>query len=161
MPAPDEELYSLLVPLREGRLLVPRACVAEVVRYQPPDPVPGAPTWLRGLVPWGDRRIPLLAFEALLGQAGGEPGGRTRIAIFQGISGRLAAGMFGVLTEGFPQLVRVNRDVLELEERHPWPDPGPVVCQVRMINEHPLVPDLDAIEALLATALAGEPEPLT
>jgi hypothetical protein len=30
-----------------------------------------------------------------------------------------------------------------------------------MINEHPLVPDLDSIEALLATALAGEPEPLT
>lgn len=161
MPAPGEELYSLLVPLREGRLLVPRACVAEVVRYQPPDPVPGAPAWLRGLVTWNDRRIPLLSFEGLLGQGGGEPGGRTRIAVFQGISGRLATGMYGVLTEGFPQLVRVNRDVLELEERHAWPDPGPVVCQVRMINEHPLVPDLDAIEALLATALAGEPEPLT
>ena len=27
-----EELYSLLVPLNQVRLIVPRACVAEVVR---------------------------------------------------------------------------------------------------------------------------------
>ena len=161
MAAADEELYSLLVPLRDARLLVPRACVAEVVRYQPPVAVDGAPTWLRGLVPWNDRRIPLVAFEELLGQTPGEPGGRTRIAVLQGITGRLDAGVFGVLTEGFPQLVRVNRDVLELEERHAWPDPGPVICQIRMINEHPLIPDLESIEAMLATALDGVPEPLT
>jgi hypothetical protein len=28
-----EELYSLLIPLSEDRLIVPRACVAEVVRF--------------------------------------------------------------------------------------------------------------------------------
>ena len=33
MSAETEELYSLLVPLSEDRLIVPRACVAEVVRY--------------------------------------------------------------------------------------------------------------------------------
>lgn len=161
MTAPAEELYSLLVPLREARLLVPRAGVAEVVRYQLPEPVPGAPPWLRGLVTWNDRQIPLVCFEELLGQTPGEPGGRTRVAVLQGITGRLPAGVFGVLTEGFPQLVRVNRDVLELEERHAWPDPGPVICQLRMINEHPLIPDLESIEAMLAVALDGLPEPLT
>ena len=29
-----DELYSLLVPLAGERLLVPRACVAEVIGYQ-------------------------------------------------------------------------------------------------------------------------------
>ena len=33
MSAESEELYSLLVPLSEDRLIVPRACVAEVVRF--------------------------------------------------------------------------------------------------------------------------------
>lgn len=160
MAAADDELYSLLVPLREGRLLLPRSCVAEVVRYHPPQPVARAPGWLRGLLNWNDRRIPVASFEELLGQSPGDPGGRTRIAVIQGITGRLAAGAFGVLTEGFPQLVRVNRQVMEPVDRHPWPDPGPVICQIRMINEHPMIPDIEGLEALIAAALEGEPEVL-
>jgi chemosensory pili system protein ChpC len=160
MAGADDELYSLLVPLREGRLLLPRSCVAEVVRYHPLQPIPRAPGWLRGLLPWNERRIPVVSFEELLGQSPGEPGGRTRIAVIQGITGRLPAGAFGLLTEGFPQLVRVNRQVMEPVERHPWPDPGPVICQIRMINEHPLIPDIEGIEGLIAAALEGEPEVL-
>lgn len=161
MGAGDDELYSLLVPLREGRLLLPRACIAEVVRYHPPQPLAGAPGWLRGLVSWNDHRIPVVSFEELLGQDAGEPGGRTRIAVIQGITDRLANGAFGLMTEGFPQLVRVTRQVMEPVERHPsWPDPGPVICQIRMINEQPLIPDLESIETLIAAALEGEAEVL-
>ena len=36
MSTEAEELYSLLVPLAGERLIVPRACVAEVVRYTAP-----------------------------------------------------------------------------------------------------------------------------
>ena len=35
MTAASDELYSLLVPLNQERLILPRACVAEVVRYAP------------------------------------------------------------------------------------------------------------------------------
>lgn len=47
------EIYSLLVPLLDGRLIVPRACVAEVVGYQAPTEMPGAPPWYLGTVEWG------------------------------------------------------------------------------------------------------------
>ena len=30
------EIYSLLVPLVDGRLIIPRACVAEVIGFQTP-----------------------------------------------------------------------------------------------------------------------------
>ena len=93
MAAADEELYSLLVPLREARLLVPRACVAEVVRYQPPAVVEGAPTWLRGLVPWNDRRIPLVAFE----DSTAVSGEMIRAFDFWGSMGA-AVGVVGVLS---------------------------------------------------------------
>jgi len=42
MSAESEELYSLLVPLSEDRLIVPRACVAEVVRFSKADAQEGA-----------------------------------------------------------------------------------------------------------------------
>ncbi len=46
------EIYSLLVPLVDGRLIIPRACVAEVVGFQTPSEMTGAPPWYIGTVPW-------------------------------------------------------------------------------------------------------------
>jgi chemosensory pili system protein ChpC len=148
-----DEIYCQLIPLRQLRLIVPRTCVAEVIRYavlEKPWPAPG---WLRGFVPWTTLKVPVISFEELCGRDPGEPGGRTRIAILNAISGKLDTGYYGVLTEGFPQLVRVNREVMKLDERQAWPAEGPVVCQIRMINEYPLIPDLERLEELLHRCL--------
>jgi hypothetical protein len=42
----------LLVPLAGERLIVPRACVAEVIGYQTPAEMTNAPPWYAGLVTW-------------------------------------------------------------------------------------------------------------
>jgi chemosensory pili system protein ChpC len=148
-----EEIYCLLVPMRQLRLIVPRTSVAEVVRYVHPDKPWSAPGWFRGFVPWNTLKVPLVSFEELCGQEPADAGGRTRIAIFHSISGKLDTGYLGLMTEGFPQLVRVNREVVQLDDRHPWPAEGPVVCQVRMINEYPLVPDLERLELMVQGCL--------
>ena len=48
MSAATEELYSLLIPLADDRLIVPRACVAEVVRFSRPEHEAGAHDWMIG-----------------------------------------------------------------------------------------------------------------
>jgi len=148
-----EEIYCQLIPLRQLRLIVPRTCVAEVIRYAAPEKLSATPRWFRGLVPWTTLKVPVISFEELCGRDADEPGGRTRIAILNAISGKLDTGYYGVLTEGFPQLVRVNREVMKLDERQAWPPEGPVVCQIRMINEYPLIPDLERLEELLHRCL--------
>jgi chemosensory pili system protein ChpC len=151
-----EELYSLLVPLNGGRLIVPRSCVAEVIRYaiQDGDDAERGPDWFRGFVLWNNAQVPIIRFEDLSGLVVAEPGGRTRVAIFNSLSGESETGVFGILTEGFPQLVRVNRDVMEPYDEHPWPEDGPVICQIKMINEYPLIPDLDHLEAMIQKHLS-------
>lgn len=161
MTAANDELYSLLIPLNQERLIVPRACVAEVVRYAPLQADESAPRWFRGHVAWNGRRVPVISFEELAGLTPADPGGRTRVAILSAIGGRLSAGFFGVLTEGFPQLVRVNREVVQPAARQAWPDNGPVICQIRMINEYPLIPDLEAIEDLIEDAVNPREELLS
>jgi chemosensory pili system protein ChpC len=148
-----DEIYCQLVPLHQLRLIVPRNCVAEVVRHSAPEKPFQAPGWFRGFLPWTTLRIPVISFEELCGRDAAEPGGRTRIAIFHAISGRLETGYFGVITEGFPQLVRVNREVMKLDDRQAWPADGPVVCQIRMINEYPLIPDMERVEELVNTVV--------
>lgn len=145
-----EEVYSLLIPLQGDRLIVPRACVAEVVRFGAPKPADGSLDWLLGTVDWNGRDLPIVSYEGALGKEVPPANGRTRVVIFVASTGQLRTGYFGVLTQGFPQLVRVNRDVLRLEATDGWPDSAPVLCRVRMINEFPLIPDLEKLELMLA-----------
>jgi chemosensory pili system protein ChpC len=99
-----EELYSLLIPLSEDRLIVPRACVAHA--------------WMMGSVNWNGRSLPVASFEGALGKDVPVTTGRTRIVVFNATTGQLKTGYFGVLTQGFPQLVRVNEDVLQVAATH-------------------------------------------
>ena len=151
MSAAAEELYSLLVPLAENRLIVPRACVAEVVRFSKAEQQEGAHDWMLGTINWNGRQLPVVSFEGAIGKEVPVATGRTRVVVFYANTGQLKTGYFGVLTQGFPQLVRVNRDVLKLEAKDGWPEDAPVLCRVRMINEFPMIPNLEKLEAMLAT----------
>ncbi len=144
------EVYSLLIPLTEGRLLVPRACVAEVIGYQPPTPVEGAPAWYLGLVNWNARSLPLVSFEGACGLATPPVSGRSRIVVFHAIGGRLESGCLGIVSQGFPQLVRVGNAVVQPDHSRTFADRLPIVCQVRMMNETPVIPDLERLEGMVA-----------
>jgi chemosensory pili system protein ChpC len=76
--------------------------------------------------------------------------GRTRIVVFHAPGGIIPSGYFGMLTQGFPQLVRVNADVIRPDPTRSFLDRSPVICQVRMVNETPLIPDLARLEEMIA-----------
>lgn len=150
MSGEDQELYSLLVPLADERLIVPRACVAEVVRYTPPVQKEGGKEWMLGTIGWNGRDLPVVAFEGAIGNPMPAPTGRTRVVVFYSTTGDVRTGFYGILTQGFPQLVRVNEEVLKLDSVDGWPDDAPVLCRVKMINEFPLIPNLEALEGMIA-----------
>jgi len=159
MTAEQTELYSLLVPLHGERLLVPRACVAEVIAFVAPELAEAAqplPAWFLGYITWNERRVPVASFEAMSGSETKRRPGRTRIVVFNTLGDALDGGYYGIITQGFPQLVRVNADVLAAETEKGWADGQPVICRARMINEFPLIPDMERLEAMIAEICVSE-----
>lgn len=157
MSGEQKELYSLLIPLRTERLLVPRMCIAEVIAFADTERRRDAdtPDWLLGTIDWNGRRLPVVSFdrtEPVEQPKGRKRPSRARIVVFHALTNRLKAGYFGILTQGFPQLVRVNPDVITLDTETPIPDGQPVLCRVRMIHEFPLIPDIERLEQMLADA---------
>lgn len=144
------EIYSLLIPLVDGRLIIPRACVAEVVGFQTPSEMTGAPPWYIGTITWNGRQVPLVSFEGACGQSIPAASGRSRVVIFHAIGTRLESGYFGLVSQGFPQLVRVGSDVVRPDNSRVFSERSPIVCQVRMVNETPWVPDLERLEDMIA-----------
>jgi chemosensory pili system protein ChpC len=153
------ELYSLLIPLRGERLLVPRMCVAEVIAFADTEQREdeNAPSWLLGTIEWNGRRLPVVSFDSdEVNQddtADRRKSTRSRVVVFHALGSEFKLGFYGVLTQGFPQLVRVNADVIALDSENSDSDghgDSPILCRVRMIHEFPLIPDLQQLEQKLA-----------
>jgi chemosensory pili system protein ChpC len=150
--AEPRELYSLLIPLKSERLLVPRMCVAEVIAFADAarSRDDAAPDWYLGAVEWNNRRLPVVSFDSQRGEERKARRARTRVVVFHAITQELKGGFYGILTQGFPQLVRVNADVLGLETEQPLPEGLPALCRARMIHEYPLIPDVERLEKMIA-----------
>ena len=142
-----QEVYSLLIPFAGGKMILPRVSVAEVTGFLRPKPVRNAPDWLMGLINWQGQEIPLVSFEGLCGRKVPERANRTRIAVTHAIGEQLNPPVIAILTQGYPYLVRVNPAVLSVDPENDFGMDAPVLNRMRMANERPYVPDLEAIEA--------------
>lgn len=152
-------LHCLLLPLVGRRLLLPRACVAEVIGLGRMQLREEAPEWLLGEVAWGERMVPLVSFEAACGDPVPEIGGRSRAVILRSLTGSLGRGGMALLCQGLPQLVRLGEDAVELDpgqgNGNGLPEHAPVLCRLKVLNETPVVPDLERLEARLSDLLRG------
>ncbi len=149
MNATAEDLYGMLVPLSGMRLLVPRGCVAEVVVSQQLQSPASAPLWYLGSMSWGDRKLPVISFEAACGNSLPIQSSRARVIVCVAITDHIGAGYFGLVSQGFPQLVKLGTDLVK-------PDPSslpfgsrPILSQVRFINETALIPDFEQLELMI------------
>ena len=145
------EIYGLMVPLDKERLLVPRGCVAEVVGYQTPQEMTGAPPWHLGVINWNGRKVPMVSFEGCCGDDVAPPTQRSRVVVLNAVSEEVQAGYIAILSQGFPQLVRISPEFVKLDANRSFAADSPVICQIQLLDETPMVPDLDRLEAMVAS----------
>lgn len=108
-----DEIRGLLVPLKVDHLLLPNAMVAEVVNYQAPEPIQGAPAWLKGCVAWRGEIVPLVSVEPLAGLAENALGHRARIVVCTSLGEGSRLTYFGLMAQAIPRLVRITSTSLE------------------------------------------------
>lgn len=144
--APPRELYCLLIPLAESKILLPRDLVVEVMGgVGLIKPRVETPPWHLGWRSWQDRLLPVVSLEAYHGASVPMMTARSRFVCILAI-GEGGWDHYVFLTKGYPYLVRVTPSVLRPD---PEPQPG-VLSQVRFGNDRPYIPDLVRLEHDLA-----------
>lgn len=153
MPAAARELYCILIPIGEGKVLIPRNIVEEVRALGEPTPVKGAPPWCLGTVRWHHQMIPLTAVEPLAGISLPPLSRRARMIVVRTPSDSLEPPAIALLAQGFPYILRVTPELVS---------PGGemvraegLLTEVGLGLERPLVPDIPAIASRLAGLLAA------
>lgn len=151
--APDE-VRCMLIPLHEGRLLLPNAAVAEVIGYRDPESIEQAEPWLRGEVSWHQRSIPVVDFERLRG-ASGRPGSvRQRIVVCYATDPEASRPLVGLVSQGIPRLLRVSREAVE-DASKPLKSGSTVRMHLVVDGEKLTVPDINQI--LVRCTVRGDP----
>ena len=150
----SDEIRGVMIQVGDDRLLLPNATVAEVLAKVPVEPVEDAPDWLPGRIDWHGWQVPLVKFATLAGLQEDAAGRGNRVIVLKALGGDEALPYFGLLTASFPQLVSVPRDSLLADASE---DDLPRGIQMRVLlgEQSALLPDLDAIEAAVAEALAA------
>ena len=154
-----QQLYAVLVALQGDTLLLPNLAVSEVVSLRDLRALPGAPLWFAGLLELQGSMLPVLSFELL---GAGKPEiaqRRSRVVVLNSVSTRIAGGRYGLLAEGHPHLITLNRAALRPAEARPGDSDGPILARVRIASTEAAIPDLGRIEAHLASVLAQTPSP--
>jgi len=141
---PGVELRGVLLPLQATSLLLPNVTVVEVIGYREEDPVENAPGWLRGLVTWNQRRIPVISFEYFVHQEAADVGYRARIALCHNIGGDPRLPFIGILCKSIPRLARVN-DQTVAEVQFQELAPQMTLKHITYNGEDAWIPDMDKL----------------
>jgi len=147
------EVRGVLLPLHTGQLLIPNNNLCEVIGYRPPEKGPESyPDWLLGIVPWRQRQVPVVCFDALMGSPVDSVGQRARIAMCYSLQDNATKPFIGILLRSIPHLVRVMETLIT-----PIGEPGefgPMIAgQVRIGGQEAWIPDFDRLELALGETL--------
>jgi chemosensory pili system protein ChpC len=145
------ELRGLLIPITNGRLLMPNANVAEVITLSTPDRVPNAPDWLLGRVGWRGWRLPLISFSLLAGFALDERATGGRVCVMKALSGLPRLPYIAMLAQGFPRLTTVSSTAV-VPNSGMSARPG-VLMDVMLREDQAVIPDLKYVEEQVYEAL--------
>lgn len=145
-----ESVYAVVVQIQGDFLLLPSAAVSEVTALDRFEAAAAdAPPWLAGWHATAERRIPVLSFEALCGQARPEAGKRSRLVIVHPIGARVGSGSFALLAQGHPHLISINRGTIGAVGLLASDRDELVLSRVRMAGQEAVIPDLEQIETRL------------
>ncbi|MEC9408607.1 MAG: chemotaxis protein CheW [Abyssibacter sp.] len=148
-----DQVYGALVALNGETWLLPNAAIADVLAFDNVELNTGSPDWLFGFVDWRDRRLPLIAAEGLLGLPIPERMPRARLLVMNTVTDQVQAGQYVLVAQGYPQLVTVNERAVQQDWSDGLPERANTACRVRIGSNSALIPDLDRIEAKIASAL--------
>ncbi len=146
------DVRGVVIPMTDCNMLLPNACVTEVITYSEPQPIADAPSWVLGTVAWRGWRLPLFSFAQLSGSCELEPVSGAKVPVLKAFGGVHKMPYIGVLAQGFPRLTSVTEDNLDYHDQAEDLPPG-VSHSVRVNDYDVYIPDLDAIERQLISSI--------
>jgi chemosensory pili system protein ChpC len=138
-------IHSLEIPLKGASLLLPSAAVAEVINPVPLSTIPGAVSWLLGVIGWRAHAVPVISFEALIGQTSAAIAAGSRIVVLYPIPGGRADGFFGFYAIAEPRPQSIIEGAVQIADESSLPTTPYIGGGIKMKDKTLLIPDFEEL----------------
>ena len=152
--AESEDIYCLIVPMRDKPILIPNKALAEIVPYIDSEPPPEEhERWHIGFLHWRGMLLPVVSFEKIYNPDYPAADRRQKmVAILHTQLGLKQRPYFALAVEGIPRLAPVSRDSVEhldessetISELH-----ESILANVKYRERDLLIPDIKTVEWLI------------
>ncbi|MEW6765164.1 MAG: chemotaxis protein CheW [Pseudomonadota bacterium] len=142
----DRQILCVRLPLRDVSLLLPYACVAEIVSLslRPEDSA------ILGEVDWRGIRVPVVSLERGCGEPIDVPRGRMRLAVLYGLHDREHLPYYAILLTGVPRTESLRAEQVMTRDSQGTCELLGMEAEVG--GQAVFIPDLQALEAWLEQA---------
>jgi chemotaxis signal transduction protein len=141
-----EAVHALEVPTDSLPLLLPSACMAEVVPFANLVRVPRSPPWLIGAIGWRLRPVPVVSYDVLSGHPARNPGPRARVVVLYPLPGRESWEFLGLLSVAEPQSRIIDADVAAVTVQASF---RYIAAALKIGERIAGIPDFDALSRVL------------
>lgn len=143
-------IRALLAPLQGMQLLLPNACVAEVVRGNALHEIEHAPSWLLGETEWRQRKIPLVHLETLLVLPDVKMDTSQPMLVCHSLNPQADYPFIGIMLDKMPHLLTVDLINLTGQPLETEFKRAPIQAKLMINDITAYIPDLPALERRLA-----------
>jgi chemosensory pili system protein ChpC len=147
-------IHCMLAPADLESLLLPTGVMAEVIDYQSPSPMEGAPPWLLGQIEWEKRQVPVFSFSALINASDvGDISENAKILIIKSLADSARVPFLGILISDLPRMLNVEEH--DLVQTGDEKKSLGVFSRITLDKQPAIVPDLDRLTHLVTHATFG------
>lgn len=147
--ASKDSVHALEIPNHTMPLLLPSACMAEVVALTRLTRVPHAPPWVLGVLGWRLRPVPVISYDILATGEGYTPGPRSRVVVLYPLPGREPWEFLGIQASAEPQSRQIDSSAMAVAVE----DSFPCIATALRIDDRLLgIPDFDALARMMYPA---------
>jgi len=146
------DMSCVLLPVGSVSLLIPSACIAEVVPWRRIREVSNTPSWLLGAMAWRGDNIPVLRFDVLNVAADVQPVSDRCVAVMNRSHYAGGQAFYALVAAALPRMVQVNdQDLLPEDCELGRAEAARATLGAEQIS----LPDLGYIEDQLAELARG------
>ena len=144
----ENPVHCMLLPTEPVALLMPSACIAEVIASPEILAKEGTSTWMAGHTQWRGQRIAVMSWEALHPGTLPEEGRRARVVVMNPMPDSVGSGFWAILCYGEIQPVAIHAHTAscdppnELDDRY-------VAMTVLLGEDLAVIPDMKALGLVL------------
>ncbi|MCK5647914.1 MAG: chemotaxis protein CheW [Gammaproteobacteria bacterium] len=146
----DDRVRCLTLNFFSYKMLIPNACVAEVIELSNIEPMLGAPEWFGGMMKWREQDVPVIIFEKVMNIEASKPRKYRRVLILNTPNNKGCCPFIALGCQSIPSLNIIDESRLAIANKK-----SEQATHIKLDGENYIIPKISFLENKVSEVMQG------